>query len=336
MRNEKIDIAKGILIILVVLGHTGFSYNRFFAFQIPVFFMVSGYLYTPYYYKNFSGLKKLFFKRLGTLYIPYVISNVIFTILNNPLKMIHVYDENIPWLKNRDILKEIVKTLFFAGGGQLTGALWFLRVLFFTSAIFYLLCFIGEKIRHIEYIYIIISIAIVWGLEYLGINFMSVAYIFSALICLFMGKLIKDKGLEDIKFFKVLLSMVALVVLCSFPIEDNLLHHPVLMICIALPGWWLVLYLSTLIKKYLSNISRIVIWCGRHTLSILILHFSIFKVVSYIGILIYRDSIESLGAFPYLYEGIWSLIYVVSAIFGSFLLIKLKDTICRGVLAYRK
>ena len=45
-RNENVSLAKGLGIILMVLGHTGFSYygNGFiYMFHMPLFFFLSGY-----------------------------------------------------------------------------------------------------------------------------------------------------------------------------------------------------------------------------------------------------------------------------------------------------
>lgn len=51
-RNKTIDISRGIAIILMVIGHSGCNeYVRKFIylFHMAVFFMISGYLFTPKY-----------------------------------------------------------------------------------------------------------------------------------------------------------------------------------------------------------------------------------------------------------------------------------------------
>lgn len=48
-RNVTIDIMKGIGIILMVVGHSGypsFLRNFIYTFHMPLFFMISGYLIT--------------------------------------------------------------------------------------------------------------------------------------------------------------------------------------------------------------------------------------------------------------------------------------------------
>lgn len=329
MRDEKVDIIKGLLIICVLLGHTGFPYSQFLVFQLPVFFMISGYLYAPKYSESIQGLLKLLMKRIKSLWIPYVIANIIFTLLHNPLKAIHVYDENILFLSKTEIIKELVKILFFAGGQSLTGALWFLRVLFFASIIFYFCCYIGRRLKYADGIFIFLFVIAASILRYFDINFMSAVYICSATICLFIGKQMKDRSFENyLTPIVIILSLVVLIGFGVFKLDNNILNYPILVICITIPGGGDLLYVSKLIIKYFTIAQPFFTWCGKHTLSILILHFSMFKIISYFGILIYHDPIEKLGAFPYLYTGIWDYIYVVGALFGCYFILKLKDAIC--------
>lgn len=45
-RNDKVDILRGLLIILVVMGHfnNGIVHDIIFLFHMPLFFVLSGYL----------------------------------------------------------------------------------------------------------------------------------------------------------------------------------------------------------------------------------------------------------------------------------------------------
>ena len=47
-RNKKIDFIRGVLIILMVMGHAYAPGSHLAAlFNMPVFFMISGYLFNP-------------------------------------------------------------------------------------------------------------------------------------------------------------------------------------------------------------------------------------------------------------------------------------------------
>ena len=75
-RIEWLDIAKGIGIFLVVYAHARAPYNSYiYNFHMPLFFLISGILY-----KSGRDLKSYIFRKIQTLYIPFVSWNLIFII----------------------------------------------------------------------------------------------------------------------------------------------------------------------------------------------------------------------------------------------------------------
>ena len=75
-RYEYIDIAKGIGILLVVWAHillVGWTHRFIYAFHMPLFFFISGYLFKSDKYNSF---KDFFKKRFKRLIIPYLIYSV--------------------------------------------------------------------------------------------------------------------------------------------------------------------------------------------------------------------------------------------------------------------
>lgn len=77
VRELWVDILKGILIIFVVIGHSWFPYSKYiYWFHMPVFFMISGYVFTP------TKMNKEFFVALVERYmIPCYSWNVICSLL---------------------------------------------------------------------------------------------------------------------------------------------------------------------------------------------------------------------------------------------------------------
>ena len=56
-RNRSIDIMKGLLIVLVVLGHSQAPVHRFiYLFHMAAFFIISGYLWKDDYSKTKKSL----------------------------------------------------------------------------------------------------------------------------------------------------------------------------------------------------------------------------------------------------------------------------------------
>ena len=114
IRLNWLDIAKGIGILLMVLGHSAIPIlisNFIYAFHMPLFFIASGWL-TNWQKKNFIVFVK---RKFRTLLLPFVIYSFIILI-------IYIYQgwvdfEN--WIRN----------------GWIAYALWFIPVLFIASLI---------------------------------------------------------------------------------------------------------------------------------------------------------------------------------------------------------
>ena len=78
-RLQYLDMLRTIGIILMVMGHIGFSgvFSKWIhGFHIPLFYILSG-----YFYKN-QPIKRLLKKRLRTIIIPYVIFGIFHCILD--------------------------------------------------------------------------------------------------------------------------------------------------------------------------------------------------------------------------------------------------------------
>ncbi len=76
-RIDWIDTASGINIFLVVLGHTILPQhwiNYIFSLHIPLFFLISGYLFNPQKYPN---LLSFFKRRAVTLLLPYLLFSLV-------------------------------------------------------------------------------------------------------------------------------------------------------------------------------------------------------------------------------------------------------------------
>ena len=77
----------------MVLGHYTYIYYQKFIcfFHMPLFFIISGYVFKDIYFTNFENVKSLFFKRIKSLYIPYVFCNLIYVLFNNFFIKINFY-----------------------------------------------------------------------------------------------------------------------------------------------------------------------------------------------------------------------------------------------------
>lgn len=94
-RTEWIDIAKGIAIFLMVMGHTSIPQpisSFIWAFHMPFFFFMSGMLFCPQKYEYFG---KFVLKRGRSLVIPYVIATMIVALIAYVFEM--GYSFRVTW-----------------------------------------------------------------------------------------------------------------------------------------------------------------------------------------------------------------------------------------------
>lgn len=121
-RIEYIDYYRAIGIVMMVMGHIGFgaTFDKFIhAFHMPMFFLVSGFLYK----RTDSKIYDVLIRKAKSLIVPYFVFGVFQCILYGFIfgfSFEHYYH-----------------LLFFNSDGiPIAGALWFLTALFFTDMVF--------------------------------------------------------------------------------------------------------------------------------------------------------------------------------------------------------
>ena len=78
-RDPVLDSMRGIGIVLMVLGHSGFPGTDYiYLFHMALFFMLSG-----WFFSLRGGLVHFVRRKLVTLWLPFVAANTVFTVCNN-------------------------------------------------------------------------------------------------------------------------------------------------------------------------------------------------------------------------------------------------------------
>lgn len=78
-RNLVIDILKGLGIILMVAGHSGFPFTRFiYLFHMAIFFIASGFCFKSQSSDNIGTTIKFVKSRFVKLWLPYVVWTAVF------------------------------------------------------------------------------------------------------------------------------------------------------------------------------------------------------------------------------------------------------------------
>ncbi len=288
-RIQWIDASKGIGIFLVIIGHTMIAGNlrwQIFAFHMPLFFFLSGYLFSIKKYQRFN---EFLIAKCKSLLVPYI-SFAIFAIILNKI-LLH-QEINI-----REFLVALIASrrnnIFF------DEPLWFLTSLFTMEVIYY---FLTKYIKNQSYNMIIVIVLSYFAISNLNVQLGSNILPWSfdqTLYFIFyfgLGQFIKNNAVprNDLKKSYLLISSsIVYIVLLAFPtIYPNIfnflntylylplnLSNFISTVIWALFGISFVIYIS----QYLSVISFLNFW-GRNSLIFLALHiplgFNIFGKVA--------------------------------------------------------
>lgn len=159
-RQDWVDIAKGVAIIAVVLGHIGYRWpgGRLFPlsdlfvwlWHVPVFFMIGGFFLKD---EKLLHPKLFIWGKVKSLYLLILQIYIPVLLLHNFFIRIGFYDLNIEYYGKfvtewgvMDFGKNLLAAIFFAGREPLLGAMWFVYVLFMALCIISVVSWLLKKI----------------------------------------------------------------------------------------------------------------------------------------------------------------------------------------------
>ena len=290
-RIEWIDIAKGIAIILVVMGHTGLEsgsahyLNSFiYSFHLPLFFVLSGYFFKDYQQigGKYEYLKRSFDKKIYSLLIPYFTYTIINRIWGVPLNYFHNHELSF------NLQQIVLGTLLQIRDSSLYGGVvWFIGWMFTTYmlSIIISILFLKDKYR------IIVSIlccaigclllhykmTLPWHLDaaLVAVLFLRIGYEY---------KINEDRIEQLLNSCNGIISLLLLYLtsaVCNYILSGNYpdmfsgrLGNPFLYIIEAISGSLLIIWLS---KKFigikgLDKLKFYMLDIGRNSLTIYGLH----------------------------------------------------------------
>jgi fucose 4-O-acetylase-like acetyltransferase len=140
-KNNYISVAKALGIILMVVGHSGCptAMGKFiYLFHMPLFFVCSG-----YFYKEISdrpSLMTFYIKRIKDLYLPYLKWSLLFLLLHNTFRYLHITESII--YQKEDYVRQLIKTIAMTDYELLIRPFWFIKELLFASVIVATISFI--------------------------------------------------------------------------------------------------------------------------------------------------------------------------------------------------
>ena len=286
IRIKYIDIAKGIAILLMIMGHVvgdGFLRKMIFSFHMPLFIITSGYFYK---YRNIKDeFKKIFFKLL----MPTVIITFVVTFIKN-LSNTNVF---ISFLSS-------IKTILFCWSHQrnISYSCYSVDVLWFVFAlvIIRLLFVINVKIAKQNDFKLICLIIFGSYLGYLlGIKGLwlpwSIDVVLVGLIFYLFGFLSRKYDyftkIKNDKLIILLIFLFWIVGIYNNNIEMAVRWYPngLWSVFTALCGSFVFLLISYIIEKKSDLIKKGFEWCGMNSLYILYGHYIESNFIPYASIL---------------------------------------------------
>ena len=344
-RDKSFDIAKGICIIMVVMGHTWPHYrNWIYLFHMPYFLMVSGYFFSFNPHKV-SELKEYWIKKVKALYAPYILTNGLFIIFTDFLIKINIYTNNVAFLEHtnewpyqqvlcsfltiKSTVIKLLKTLLLLGETQLGSPLWFLAELFLAVLVHSTAVFVLRKRKYFNrrcYESVALVLTFVLAIVISQYNFdvrVIVKRFPAAYFCFLLGVMLQNNR-DKLKYMGTLclISFSLLYLIQDYQIVEisaGQIGNPLLFVMAALAGWFMLISLS----KYLQGIHKlpytvvaIFEYIGKHTLSILCLHFLSFKLITWLYISYKEMPHYMLASFPIVFDAspVWKGMYVTAVV----------------------
>jgi len=151
VRYHWVDVMRFLGMFAVYVGHlvesAGKMYAFVYAYQVPMFFLLSGFFAA-------TGFKNSFWENLKKRFLTILVPYFGFCFLNI---IVFMLDEN----GNATYLKELIKqSIFGIRGNTYAWALWFLPCLFVTAVLYDLIYRAVKNIRHAPYFILLVAIVL--------------------------------------------------------------------------------------------------------------------------------------------------------------------------------
>lgn len=240
-RIEYLDIAKGILMILVVLGHVFLNSPLqyfIYSFHMPAFFIISGILFN-HSKTLYKSMKNVLEARAYTLLVPYMI----FELLGTFSDII----QNGFYLNIKGFVFEYIYSLITVRSANNWGN-WFLVTLFMAEIYF---VFVWKKSNN-KGIIIVLSgvLAVVFlllseGHVHLVFKRAIIAYIF-LVIGYYYGKILYMKNSNVLIMMAFSLTLMSTVFNYKIDINYGIINNPILFLVGSISGTYFILQISKL------------------------------------------------------------------------------------------
>ncbi len=320
-RDLSLDVAKGIGITMMVIGHAACPERLsdfIYFFHVPCFFFFSGILLSD---RCLDDPRTGIMKKLKGYYKPFVKWELIFLLLHNAFAAIHVIAaEPYGW---SEILDRAWRTIFMTRGEQLVGGYWFLISLTWASIGSILLLVLLKKCNYL-------NVKVIGGGILLTLAFASVEHLLPfnvptqfrsqtvlGLAFFLSGYVYKKltKGVEP-KRMRPLMLLLLVPFFATFVWHASIGHTDELSwLFYAIASCGIIGLLQLTKTMHHGCVASMFNYIGNKTLYVLTFHFLSFKLVSLVWLWTHGEPLERLSEFPVL-TGTNSWLWVPYTIVG--------------------
>ena len=328
-----VDIYKAIAIILVVIGHATGQFNQYiYMFHVSAFFFISGFV--SKIDKESFGI--LIIKKIYTIILPLFTSILVHGAFMNYCNIHGIYKK---WFGNYSFIgyNEIIRLFLLKGEiwAWLLGPAWFLVVLFFVFVISKLFWILSSERSFVFLLYSVI--VYIWGYVCISNNYLmdipySLRKVMIAQFYFCVGFLVK-KYMNNMKQTITLRTNIVLFMITSIIIiilghmhnmtidyASEIFGNPFINTMTCIVGIILIYSISIIISNMSNKFVNVLCIIGENTMGILLLHFSIFKIVYIILAKCSFITYEEIGFITPTSETgkkYWALLVVFSVVLGT-------------------
>ena len=343
IRNEYVDILKGIGISSIVLGHScSFIFKNnipmspfVYTYHLMIFMFITGFLFN---FDKFEKDKNYKYQYVGKQIIKmlslYFMYNLVFVLAHNSFVHLHMIDANYYHLK--DMVKCIIMGTQFLTDEILLGALWFIPMMLIAKILFvtmYSKNIFNNRTANVLSIGLLsgivgVAIAIKNGgfLYYVQVSLISISFISLG----FLYKKYEDKANNFISNWSWMPSALIIFIILKqytswIDLSANRLINPPIFYLLSLLGIYFCLSLAKTIN-YFKTSRKLMAVIGKNSFHIMAMHFMVIKTIdiTYAYLKGIKDY-DLITKFPYSFShDLWFIYFVLGVIMPVIIIIPFK------------
>ena len=282
-RIEYLDIARGIAIILMVIGHVvgkGWKRDLIFSFHMPLFIIVSGMFFKEKSFKEFIGntIKKLIIPYVLTVFIVNIVKFGFFE-KNNFLDVVAGFFKQIALSYSYLKIDTSINSI---------GVLWFMPFLAIIRLFFYVLkkiskeddILLGVGCLLLSYFGYILAMKKIWLPFSIDIAFACLVFYFIGYVLIkynLLNKIINNKQI----MVNLLIMWLITIKFGNIEIAVRKLPNGLFTYVGAVCGSMVVMKISMIINNKFNFVGKILSWFGKNSMYVLICHYIEMNLIKY-------------------------------------------------------